>query len=261
MNVMFTSNGYLIDDELISFFVQNKINCRFQITLDGGRDEHDRVRFITKTKGSYDKILENIKSLIDNEIFVTLRVNYTDLNLASTSQIANEFLEMDKELLDKYLVVDYHRVWQNSKIDNLNILLSSIMDAYRKNNIKVEGSYNHNSVINACYADKRNSVVINYNGDLYKCTARDFTKKNRVGYLSEEGNLVWENNHLNKRMNVKFNNKPCLECRLLPLCNGGCTQRALDNINNSQGYCIYSFNEDEKDKVIKYKVDELIRNI
>ena len=69
-------------------------------------------------------------------------------------------------------------------------------------------------------ASKRNSAVINYNGDIFKCTARDFTTVQRAGYLSDEGELVWENDYLNRRMNAKFNNKPWSNRRLSVVADG-----------------------------------------
>ena len=52
-------------------------------------------------------------------------------------------------------------------------------------------------------------MVINYNADIYKCTARDFTKQNRARYIDDEGELIWENDYLERRMVSKFQNKPC----------------------------------------------------
>lgn len=42
-----------------------------------------------------------------------------------------------------------------------------------------------------CYGDHANHFIVNYNGDLYKCSARDFTKENREGVLTSDGDLEW----------------------------------------------------------------------
>ena len=36
----------------------------YQITLDGDENEHDKVRFVSKNKGSYREIVNNIKLLL-----------------------------------------------------------------------------------------------------------------------------------------------------------------------------------------------------
>jgi len=218
------------------------------------------VRFVNNKRGSYNTIINNIKLLINNCFFVRLRVNYTNENISDAYKIADEFNDTESNLKESYLLFDYHRVWQDDKIDDINIQLDYNKKYISSKNINILGNYSPDNVVSSCYADKRNSVVINYNGDIYKCTARDFTLANRAGYLSNKGELIWENNSLEKRMNSKFNNKPCLSCRLLPICNGGCTQHAIEHLNKDE-YCIYFGDEAEKDKVIKSKVDDVLQYI
>ena len=112
-------------------------------------------------------------------------------------------------------------------------------------------------VRNSCYADKKNHATINYNGDLFKCTARDFETKNREGFLDENGNLVW-NEKYDVRLNSKFKNKPCLDCRILPICNGGCSQQALEHIGID--YCVNDFDEIKKTNIVKDKFLYTINN-
>ena len=97
--------------------------------------------------------------------------------------------------------------------------------------------------------------MINYNGDLYKCTAIDFANTERDGYIAEDGSLIWENDSLEKRLASKLKNKPCLACRILPLCHGGCTKNSL---NASDEYCMYNFDERQIDQVV---LDAIERNI
>ncbi|MDR1347176.1 MAG: radical SAM protein [Prevotellaceae bacterium] len=257
LSIGFTTNGYLINDRLINYFNKKQVKPHFQITLDGYHEKHDKVRFITETKGSYFTIINNIKKLIKNEMPVRLRINYTNENLDDTYKIADDFADTDREILKKYLMIDYHRVWQNQKADDLNVILDRNLQIFRDKGLNVLGSFNQNSIRSSCYADKRNSAVINYNGDVFKCTARDFTTEIREGFLNDEGKIIWENNSLERRMNAKFHNKPCLSCRLLAICNGGCSQHALDNLGK-EGFCINYFDETEKDKVIKTKVDLIV---
>lgn len=101
-----------------------------------------------------------------------------------------------------------------------------------------------------CYADKTNEALVNYNGDVFRCTARDFETFPRDGYLTNEGVIVWENDINNRRIMVKSQNKPCQTCRIMPLCCGGCTQKALDAQNKGEIYCVNEFSEETKDKVI-----------
>ena len=67
--------------------------------------------------------------------------------------------------------------------------------------------------------------------------------------------LCW-NEKDEKRLNSKFKNKPCMECRILPICGGGCTQQALEH--EGVDYCVMNFDEDAKIQVVRNKFRELI---
>lgn len=260
-SIRFTTNGYLINDDFINYFKTKNIHTHLQITLDGYKEEHDQIRFVTKTKGSYSEIIDNIKKLLLNDNFeINLRINYTDKSIRNCFKIMNDFENIPFEILKKKLIIDFHRVWQDYKIDDSNIYLDENLAKLKAKGFNTNIIYALDNVHNPCYADKRNSAVINYNGDLYKCTARDFLTTNRVGFLSETGDLIWENNHLERRMKAKFNNKPCLSCRIMPLCNGGCSQHAIENLEKGTEYCIYLGDESEKDKVVITKIKQIIED-
>ena len=256
-NISFTTNGYLISREFIDYFKNNNLTCGLQITLDGCREKHDLVRFVNENKGSYVEIINNIRLLVANRFHVRLRINYTEKNIEDAHRIAEEFFDISSVIKKKYLLFDFHRVWQNDQVDDLNVILDKNVDILRSNGFQVSGKYSPDNVRQSCYADKRNSVVINYNGDIFKCTARDFTKVERAGFLSDDGELLWENDYLNKRMEAKFNNKPCLSCRIFSLCNGGCSQHAMEHLGGDD-YCVYFGDEGEKDKVVKSKIEEIL---
>lgn len=256
--VNFTTNGYLINEDFIKFFKENNIICSLQITLDGYKEKHDTVRYVSANKGSYDVIIKNIKTLLLNNFFVRLRINYTDQNIDGTDKISEEFKDIPREILKDCLLFDFHRVWQNYKPDDeVNAKTNEMSDNIREAGARVTYK-GPNNLKYSCYADKRNSAVINYNGDIFKCTARDFTTVKRAGYLNPEGELIWENDYLEKRMSAKFRNKPCLSCRLLPICNGGCSQHALEAMEGGHEYCVYSGSDIEKDRAIRSKIDEIV---
>lgn len=254
-HISFTTNGYLINTKLIAYFDSKKVKCAFQITLDGHKEDHDAVRNVNSKRGSYDKIIENIYLLLENHFHVRVRINYTDQNIAKAINIIDDFISLTDELKKNHLVIDFHRVWQNQDGLNVDSQFEKVVTAFIDNGFFVQTKYSINTVLDSCYADKKNSVTVNYNGDIYKCTARDFTKKNREGYIDSDGNLIWENDNLNKRMQIKFNNKPCLTCRILPLCNGGCSQAAIEH--KGEDYCVHNWDETEKDKIVLKKVIEI----
>lgn len=245
--ISFTSNGYLVTQDMVDYLTSFP-QVLFQITLDGNRETHDTIRFINKRKGSYDKIMENVRMMLASKLQITLRINYTQKTLLGITDIIPDLLVLGPELRET-LIVDFHQVWQDG--DDLGELTNDVLAEFQKEGLYVDAPYKFpNNVISSCYGDKKNSVVVNYNGDIYKCTARDFTKKNRMGYLAEDGRLIWENDLDTIRLDSKFKNKPCLSCFMMPVCNGGCSQHAVEHGAEEEEYCIYDFDEDKKQQLV-----------
>ena len=98
-----------------------------------------------------------------------------------------------------------------------------------------------------CYGDKRNHVLINYNGDVYSCTARDFTGQNRTGYLNKKGIIEWSID-IDERFAKKFCKPICHRCRIAPICGGGCIQKTIELEQNPN--CPFGYTEKDIDQVI-----------
>lgn len=113
-------------------------------------------------------------------------------------------------------------------------------------------TYPH-SIVNTCYADKKNQVVVNYDGSIFKCTARDFTDQNSEEKLMDNGNIQWKENHYDRKKMSVFNYQACLECPIMPLCNAGCSQKKLEH---SSTYCIYEHDLVKKSEFAKKVVLE-----
>ena len=244
----FTTNGFLINQNILDTCKCLGVNF-FQITLDGHRERHNQVRYVSKERGSYDEIVANIKLTLKNEIRVGVRLNISqetlDNNLLDILDDFRDITDKDKT----YLNFSFHEVWQEEK--DITQEIQEIVNKYRALNMNTlyKGS-NLDTVRNSCYADKANFATINYNGELFKCTARDFESKSREGILTDEGVIEWNEKH-ERRMNSKFKNPPCLTCSILPICNGGCSQQAVEN--EGREYCVHNFDEQAKINIIKDK--------
>jgi len=253
--ISFTTNGFLITQAMIDSFKENRVTS-LQITLDGYGPEHDLVRYVSATRGSYDKIIENVVLLVRNKITVRLRINFTSVNIKNAHKIINDLLVLGPDDM-QYIGIDFHRVWQDTNGTD-DEYFQKQFDVFRNAGFMVFSNHSMNNVKEPCYADKKNSAVVNYNGDVFKCTARDFTTFKRDGFIDENGEIIWENGSLEKRMDAKFKNKPCLSCRLLPVCNGGCSQHAVENVDVGGEYCIFDFDEKRRDAVVVEKIKELL---
>lgn len=249
-NSSITTNGLLIDQKVIDAAKQYNLNF-FQITLDGNRERHDKVRFISEGRGSYDAIVANIIALAENGIQVVVRINLSLETLAGVNDIADDFAHVSGEA-KKFLTFDLHKVWQIDQ--DIDAEITERRWHFRNKDLKV-ASGTYDTVINSCYGDKRNHAVVNYNGETFKCTARDFTTANSEGILKEGGGIQWSEKY-EKRLNSKFKNKPCLECAILPMCGGGCSQQAIEH--EGVDYCVNDFDENKKLQLVKNKFMEIL---
>jgi uncharacterized protein len=81
-----TSNGYLFTYEKLEELKKIGLtSC--QITLDGNKKEHNNTRFTSSNKGSYEKIIENIKISVKLGIEIVLRINFSEKNVYGLSDI------------------------------------------------------------------------------------------------------------------------------------------------------------------------------
>lgn len=247
LNTSFTTNGYLINEKMIEKFHSYSISS-FQITLDGNRERHDKVRYVSKSRGSYDEIIDNILALSRNKLPVNLRINFTKNNLEDLEHIVYDILPLEEEYRP-YLIISFHKVWQEEDL-TLGTRVKDLRLFFKKHGFHTVNGDIPNTLRESCYADRKNHATINYNGEVFKCTARNFSSDAKEGDLKEDGSIVW-NEKFHDRMNIKFKNKPCFSCPIMPICNGGCSQAAIES--EGEEYCIYNFDEQRKKEVVLEK--------
>lgn len=243
-----TSNAYLINSTILSSLKELRVHS-FQITLDGDKEMHDKTRYIAPQIGSYNKIIQNIKSLVSIGIYVILRMNFTKENIDGMKTIIDDL--SDLSMADKKLIIlSLNQVWQDKKTENDDIYakVANIKDYAKQQGIHTNSVLSSDTVRNSCYADRFNQAVINFDGLVYKCNARNFVAQKAEGILSDSGEIVW-NSLFYKRMGIKLKNKPCLNCAILPMCGGGCRQYSIEH--EQRDYCLHDFNEEKKIRFVK----------
>lgn len=247
LNVVFTTNGTLLNTDLLNFLKDYSVS--FQITIDGDKVVHNTVRHFKKSKeDTYDRIVDAVKQtteILDN-YNITVRINYNQETLNTLYPIVNDMVFADRGKLRFSL----HRIWQVDKDEVCwEDVFKFINFAQKKGfDARILALEPKNRV---CYADIIGEVVINYNGDVFKCTARDFSNAEPDGVLQENGNIEWNISRLTQRLYTEIP-KICMECKLLPACPGICSQHIIENGNgvgcildtnlSKDDYIVYNFN-------------------
>jgi len=262
-----TTNAYLINAKMVEKFKETQLNL-FQITIDGDEKRHDSVRNV-KGRPTFQKIMKNINLLCEklDNIRITLRINYDTETLERCNM--EGVLSMIPQEYRKKITVNLQRVWQtftgNDPENESRIDLYKISDrlGYRKCFISNMFSVNNT---HKCYVDRFYHTEINYDGKIYRCTARDYTDEQVKGVLMEDGRIEWDIDKLAKQYGkATFENDMCIACKHLPICNGLCSQKMLETApENLKSACALGSSEvtpesfiiDLYEKKMK-KIDEL----
>lgn len=226
-----TTNGYLIDKRMLA--QMKELNFKgFQITLDGNREFHDKVR-VAHGQSSFDVILENINWICDHlpEAAVKIRINYDNENFDPEI-----FLNQVEERIDKkynpQIEFLLRKVWQVELLEENKRKNIDFVDAAMARGFCVSEGTFLNTTYTRCYVCKKNFNTIAPNGNIYKCTDRnDYTQIPPLGTLNKNGNIEWTNPNFEK---IYFNDKlsakaECKECKYLPICWGTCPKALEEN--------------------------------
>lgn len=246
LSIHFTTNAYLLTDNVLKQL--EGLDVSFQITIDGGKQVHDSVR---KTKGgepTYARIVEHIHQTLSHGFPVGVRFNYTVKSIPSFVDVVKDFSHLPQE--QKQLVnFTFQRVWQDNEGDARQVeqQVEHIERAFEQAGLFVNNAKSY--IVPYCYADGVNTAVVNYNGDLFKCTARDFAPKSKEGTLAADGTLRW-NERLRKRMSIRHGSDTCLQCRIYPICHGGCSQMKLE-VPDGISSCPKGYDDDKIQEIIE----------
>jgi uncharacterized protein len=247
-----TTNGYLVSDKNIERMKELDLS-RLQITLDGIEEIHDKSRTLKSGLPTFKKIIDNINLICSTleKPEITLRINYKNEALLNLNEIIKYFPEEHR----KFITVDFQRIWQTTEeYLHANKHLKEKIDEFQNAGFsQFLSSFYGVGKGHTCYADRYHEAIINYDGHVYKCTARDFKKENSYGFMNEKGEIVWDLGKVTKRLEKTiFDYDKCVDCKALPLCVGPCSQKRLE-IDNIERTCIQNTSEVTiEDYIISY---------
>jgi uncharacterized protein len=222
------TNAYLMNENIINEMVDMYSFIAFQITIDGFKESHNKTRKLRNGGETYGKVLENLKLLIRKKvnskknILINLRINLLNNDLTEIEQLLNEFDSVEKE----NILIYFRPVYKTKHFCKDNRNEANLEEFY---NLANEKGFNIQSLsekgrFQACEGDGGLSCYeITPDLDVWKCMNDMDCKYAKIGKIDESGTLVVNHNHLEKwSRNNPFNDDECKECKMLPLCWGGC---------------------------------------
>ena len=234
------TTGYHIDKESIRVMQKVGISS-VQITLDGMKETHNKVKHLPSGEDVFERILSNIELLNDSapEINITIRVNLTLEN-------KEEYIPLHKLCLTRF----YGR--SNITISPAFVLDRGTGDICRSNNNIFFGHIERSKFILNLAKNGINSVFVRYpepffnecairnemaiafdpEGYAYKCWEVIGNKEYAIGKLNDDGILTDINQTILNRQLYgadTFDDPICSQCKYLPICNGGCPIQRIEN--------------------------------
>lgn len=256
LSAHFTTNGFLVTRGRLEKLWKMSIPLSFQITLDGNSTVHDKSKVVTGGGGTYHRTVSNVKACLEMGALVAVRLNFTEASLPYFIDVLTDFSDVDARQKER-MSFNFQRIWQDGSTvsdDDLRMRVRKMEKAFCEQGFRV-APYSSNA-FGRCYADMENSMVVNYDGNVFKCTAREFTPQNREGVICADGKVVWDNKHFDRRQ-VSYGGDNCRKCRVFPLCHGGCSQCKLESGQGGNA-CLKGLSASEKLQMVRSRIQDIL---
>lgn len=240
-DVPFQSNiitsGFHLDEPNIRALQRMKVS-QMQITLDGMKESHNKIKFTPGCDDAFSKVLDNIDlaSTIAPEIHIVIRANLTKTN-------AHEYEALQNLIYDRYkgrnvavapaFVMDRD---ESGKADRGNLFSHSEYPTYilGLSNSGIDSPQVRYPARHITECAIRNPLSLSFgpDGAVYKCWEHIGNPEFVVGKLEKDGSiLITDTTLLNRQMYGAdpLEDERCRECPYLPLCHGGCPIQRVQN--------------------------------
>ena len=245
---------------------QDKISS-LQITLDGPPSEHDQRRIYADGRGSFEKIARNLTMALDLGVEISVRMNIDRNNIHQLPELAEEIIARGwnsyqnfsaytapvttSELNDKTSIKTTFNSWEldqaldemRQQYPNMKVidrpddgLMARVRQIFEQRKSPLPN-------LKASFCGAHNTMyILDAFGDIYACWEKTGDQKIRIGYITEESEVIL-NEELNQtwRNRTVISNPVCRKCRYAFYCGGGCaaiamTQKGKFHTNYCDGF-------------------------
>lgn len=242
-NIIYTAsivtNGYGLNDKAIQILQKSRVT-NIQVTVDGDEETHDIRRPLKNGSSTFNKIIENLQLAKKYNCKIHLRINVDKSNKMESFAIVDFLKKMNLEdYVVPYLAIvkNYNDCYINDKCISSNEYLEIKTKFYdyimEKGFITSNDLYFLSRVNCFCGAETANSIVINWDGELYKCWHDIGNKSKSVGNINDR--VITNSTYLEYVMSDPTKDEDCANCRYLPICFSGCP---LDRQNKDRMRCL-----------------------
>lgn len=219
------TNGYYYTKENAEKLKKYSVKS-VQITIDGPQKIHDSRRFLADGSPTFAVIMQN---LIESHgiLPVSLRINADMDNIDAVNHVV-EFVKANNLYNSVYLYLAPVISHDNAVTYDSDTCMSE--EAFSLQNLKflqdndLPAMYLYPRIVrNYCTADLFNSYVIDDKGNVTKCWEEIGNSRCFIGKLTSEGFEMTDTDSIFRKLSFNpIYDAECRECKLLPVCAGGC---------------------------------------
>jgi uncharacterized protein len=244
------TNGFLLSEEISHRLPKLGIGT-IQITLDGPPEIHNKRRPLVGGGDTFNKIIENLKK-VPPEVEILIKINIDKKNFDKSSKVLDylEILKNRKNLYISFNMVDpsspicasyIYQSFTEKEFAKIEINLSQV--AIKRGVKLLRRLVTLNQAL--CHAVEYNNFIIDPEGRLFKCYLESSNQSNAVGFLDKNGDIKITNRpKLLKWISWDVTEDPkCKECKILPICMGGCKYRRERKVlEEGEGCTFWKYN-------------------
>ncbi|MBM7562625.1 radical SAM/SPASM domain-containing protein [Fusibacter tunisiensis] len=243
INSSIVTNGVLLSRDVFIKLYNAGIRS-FQVTIDGDKETHDYFRKTKDGEPTFEIIFANLQQISELDssysFNFSIRANFLDDAEESMHGLLSTFNE--KFNSDKRFTIYFRPIYNfNTDRKDIKAIENSICNLETGNKVQLDLEYaarlsqsDSNQMLDFipkpiyswCNVVKKNFHIIGADGTIFACDTLLVDKEDGIGFLSNEGDIVlnqnakkWKQNFLVEEDNLK---DECLTCTILPLCMGGC---------------------------------------
>jgi len=228
------TNGYLLDVEAAQSLRDRRVSMA-QVTLDGAPEDHDGRRHLLSGKGTFDRILGNLKAVAAAvpSLSLAIRVNIDERNGGAIHALLDQLAAMGlggRKNVKVYFAPVEAMTQGCHEVEDVCLSKSRYgaleADLHRKGYaLGLTSAPYPPRFHGTCAAVRPRGLVVIANGDIHKCW-------DTVSWPDKKVGTIFDLEALNKSEAARrwvrwtpFDNESCRNCKLLPNCAGACAYK------------------------------------
>lgn len=254
-NFHLVTNGVLLTTDKVERWIKLGMNF-VQITIDGVKEVHNEMRPFAGGTGSFDIITERVKDILHNipDFKIAIRINCNKDNYQRVPELLDylgTFEGKDRLFISFGHLVPYYDESGHANKENLfgNDEEDGKIEVFLAREARQRGFRVHDRTFNGpCMTIRRGAFLIDPIGDMYNCWNFVGHKEFVVGSIYEENLSDFYTELIGYDVL-----KDCLECPYVPICLGGCRDKAIVyNKDAKSKYCHAYFLGENGKELLKY---------